>query len=101
MFALPWNTVVGAALWVQVVASAVLTERSVPVPVPASQTSCNKKTYSYVELAGFGWTPSDIRDQYGDTMGSFGGIALDQTQWIKLDDGTYTGLLWALTDRGW
>jgi hypothetical protein len=99
MFVLRWHAFAAAALWLQIVTSAALTERRAPPPI--SQASCNKKTYSYLELAGLGQNPSDIRDQYGDTMGSFGGIALDPAQWKKLADGTYTGLLWALTDRGW
>lgn len=67
-----------------------------------NQTLCNGKNYTYQELAGFGLIPSDARDYYGDTMGGFGSaIALDRSQWVKRSDGSYTGVLWAVPDRGW
>jgi hypothetical protein len=67
-----------------------------------NQTLCNGKNYTYQELAGFGLIPSDARDQFGDTIGGIGSaIALDRSQWVKLPNGSYTGVLWALPDRGW
>jgi hypothetical protein len=67
-----------------------------------SQTTCNGKTYTYEELAGYGFVPNDARDMFGDTMGGFGSaIALDRSRWRKNHDGSYSGLLYALPDRGW
>ena len=67
-----------------------------------NQTSCKGKNYTYQELAGFGLIPGNARDQFGDTIGGIGSaIALDRTQWVKLPNGSYTGVLWALPDRGW
>lgn len=67
-----------------------------------NQTTCNGKTYTYQELAGFGFVPSDSRDKFGDTAGGFGSsIYVDKSQWKKLSDGSYSGLLWGLPDRGW
>ena len=67
-----------------------------------NQTLCNGKNYTYQELAGFGFIPSAARDQFGDTIGGIGSsIALDRSQWAKQPNGSYTGVLWALPDRGW
>jgi hypothetical protein len=67
-----------------------------------NQTTCNDKTYTYQELAGYGLISGNARDEYGDTIGGIGSaIALDRSQWQKLDNGSYTGVLWALPDRGW
>ncbi|TAQ84585.1 hypothetical protein B7494_g7087 [Chlorociboria aeruginascens] len=67
-----------------------------------NQTTCNGKTYTYQELAGYGLIPGNSTDQFGDTIGGIGSaIALDRFQWRRLLNGSYTGVLWALPDRGW
>jgi hypothetical protein len=67
-----------------------------------NQTTCNGKQYTYQELAGYGLIPGNSRDEFGDTIGGIGSaIALDRSQWKKLRNGSYTGVLWALPDRGW
>jgi hypothetical protein len=67
-----------------------------------NQTTCNGKTYTYEELAGYGFVPGNARDEFGDTLGGYGSAsALDRTQWKKLGNGSYTGVLWGLPDRGW
>lgn len=64
-------------------------------------TTCNGKTYVYEELAGYGYLPSNARDKYGDTLGGLGSaIAVDKSSWKKSGK-SYTGLLYALPDRGW
>lgn len=66
-----------------------------------NQTTCNGKTYTYEALAGYGFIPSDARDKFGDTIGGIGSsIALDLKTWKKHGK-SYTGILWALPDRGW
>jgi len=66
------------------------------------QTTCNGKTYTYRNLAGYGFVPSDERDKFGDTIGGIGSsIALDKNAWRKKRSGSYTGVLWGLPDRGW
>ena len=66
-----------------------------------TQTVCNGENYTYQELAGFALIPGNARDQFGDTIGGIGSaIALDRTKWSKLPNGSYTGVLWALPDRG-
>lgn len=67
-----------------------------------NQTICNGNTYTYQELAGYGFHPGNATDSYGDTIGGIGsGIALDRKAWTKLANGSYTGVLWAQPDRGW
>jgi hypothetical protein len=67
-----------------------------------NQTTCNGKQYTYQELAGYGLIAGNARDEFGDTIGGIGSaIALDRYQWKKLRNGSYTGILWALPDRGW
>jgi len=64
-------------------------------------TTCNGQTYIYEALAGFGSIPSNARDKFGDTIGGIGSsIAIDRLSWIRLGN-VYTGLLYALPDRGW
>lgn len=67
-----------------------------------NQTACNGKTYTYQALGGYGYIPGTARDKFGDTIGGIGSaIAMDRKNWEKLDNGSYTGVLWALPDRGW
>ncbi|KAL8955267.1 MAG: hypothetical protein Q9183_006718, partial [Haloplaca sp. 2 TL-2023] len=75
-----------------------------PNPHPdtvVNQTTCNGNEYVYRQLAGCGTVPSDARDSYGDTLGGFGSsAAVDIKSWRKLKNGSYTGTLYALPDRG-
>jgi hypothetical protein len=65
-------------------------------------TSCNGKNYTYQELAGFSLILGNARDEFGDTIGGISSaIALDRSQWKKLPNGSYIGVLWELPDRGW
>lgn len=67
-----------------------------------NQTTCNGKQYTYQELAGYGSHSGNARDEFGDTIGGIGSaIALDRSQWLKVPNGSYTGVLWALPDSGW
>jgi hypothetical protein len=65
-------------------------------------TTCNGHIYVYQALAGYGFTPSDERDKFGDTAGGIGSsAAIDQRSWKVDKNGVYTGILYALPDRGW
>ena len=74
-----------------------------PAPLPiTNQTTCNGEQYTYQELAGYGFVPNDARDKFGDTLGGYGNsIAMDRKQWRKVKDGLYTGIVYAIPDRGW
>jgi hypothetical protein len=53
-------------------------------------------------LVGVARVPSDAREQFGDTLGGFGSaIAVDLNSWKKNRDGSYTGSLFMVPDRGW
>ncbi|KAI4140698.1 MAG: hypothetical protein LQ341_003739 [Variospora aurantia] len=73
-----------------------------PAAGVVNRTTCNGKQYTYQRLAGYGSIPANARDSYGDTLGGFGSaIAIDHKSWRKLKNGTYTGKLYAIPDRGW
>lgn len=66
-----------------------------------SQTTCNGQSYVYNELAGYGFVPSDAYDKFGDTSGGIGSsLAFDRSSWKRNGTG-YSGVVWALPDRGW
>lgn len=87
--------------------SALLAGTAVALSLPRHQptvntTTCNGQTYKYLSLAGYGYTPSNSRDKFGDTAGGIGSSAvIDSSTWTLNDNGSYTGLLYALPDRGW
>lgn len=67
-------------------------------------TKCKGSTYTYEELAGYGFVPSDARDKFGDTLGGMGSsIALDKKSWKRKsgDNEAYEAILYGLPDRGW
>lgn len=64
-------------------------------------TTCGGKTYVYEELAGYGKIVSNARDKAGDTLGGIGSsITIDARSWRRVGK-SYTGLLYAVPDRGW
>ncbi|OQO07717.1 hypothetical protein B0A48_07414 [Cryoendolithus antarcticus] len=93
----------GALLSPSLVTAAPSSPSSTTSSTPAvSTTTCNGQTYIYEELAGYGYLPSNARDNRGDTLGGIGSsIAFDKDSWKKLKNGSYTGTMWALPDRGW
>lgn len=81
--------------------SASYTSRAVPGSV-VNQTTCDNRQYTYQQLAGYGFVQSDFRDKYGDTIGGIGSAAaIERKSWKKNKQGSYSGTLWALPDRGW
>ncbi|KIV89280.1 hypothetical protein PV10_08858 [Exophiala mesophila] len=75
-----------------------------PRAVDAVKTTViNGQQYVYESLAGYGYTPANSRDKFGDTAAGLGSSAvLDLKTWTKdKKTGVYSGILWALPDRGW
>ncbi|KAI1177025.1 esterase-like activity of phytase-domain-containing protein [Nemania sp. FL0916] len=73
-----------------------------PRAIGVNSTSCNGVNYVYNELAGYGLVTSNVVDKFGDTLGGLGSsLHLDQGAWKKHCNGSYTGVLWSLPDRGW
>ena len=67
-----------------------------------AKTTCDTRSFTYERLAGYGFVPSDARDNFGDTLGGYGSsIAIDRNTWRKLKNGSYAASLWAVPDRGW
>ncbi|KAI0469905.1 esterase-like activity of phytase-domain-containing protein [Xylariaceae sp. FL0804] len=76
--------------------------RSASASTGVNSTTCNGKNYVYEELSGYGYVVSNAVDKFGDTLGGLGSsLHLDQGAWKKLCNGSYSGILWALPDRGW
>lgn len=72
------------------------------ITLPVNQTTCNGAQYIYNALAGYGFVPSNTTDKSGDTIGGIGSsIAVDRSSWQKTSAGSYTGIVYALPDRGW
>jgi hypothetical protein len=59
-------------------------------------------TLSFVNkgLVGVGRMPADLRDQFGETVGSGSGLAVDPGSWIRTPRG-YQGVFDMLPDRGY
>jgi len=51
-------------------------------------------------LVGVGRLPADMKDKFGETVGSGSGLAVDQKSWTKTADG-YSGTFYVLPDRGY
>jgi len=98
-----WHTLFALAASCAVLISASpvspdLPSRADPV---VNQTKCDGRTFTYQQLAGYGFVASDARDKFGDTLGGYGSaIALDKKAWKRTGDGKYAGVLYALPDRG-
>jgi hypothetical protein len=93
-------------LYTMLLVKIVLTASAAAVAVAQSsfvnKTLCGGKNCTYEALAGYGFIPNDFRDKLGDTLGGIGSaIALDLSQWKKKSDGSYSGVLYGLPDRGW
>lgn len=57
-------------------------------------------TFTNQGLVGVGRLDANTRDFAGETLGSFSGMALDLKSWRRNVDGTYSGLIYTLPDRG-
>ncbi|KZT51793.1 outer membrane autotransporter [Calocera cornea HHB12733] len=68
---------------------------------PVKRTECNGKEYVYQGLTGFGTVASNFRDKFGDTLSFGSSAAVEPKSWKLLPNGTLTGTLWMLPDRGW
>ena len=66
----------------------------------AQSVTLNGTTFVNQGVVGVGRLDSATRDFRGETLGSFSGMALDLQNWRRNADGSYTGVLWTLPDRG-
>lgn len=65
-----------------------------------AKVELNGQTFVNHGLVAIGRLDAGTRDFNNETLGSFSGMALDQASWRRLADGTYTGALFTLPDRG-
>ena len=66
----------------------------------AVSVGLNGQTFVNQGLVGVGRLPATARDFAGETLGSFSGMAMDLSSWRRRADGTYSGRIFTLPDRG-
>jgi hypothetical protein len=67
----------------------------------SSTVSLGGLTYVNKGLVGVGNFSSSMLDSRGDTLGSFSSFKIDTTTWRKNANGSYSGSLYTLPDRGY
>ena len=67
----------------------------------SSSVSLGGLTYVNKGLVGVGNFSSSTLDSRGDTLGSFSSFKIDTTSWRKNSNGSYSGTLYTLPDRGY
>jgi hypothetical protein len=68
---------------------------------PASSTVVNGHSFVNQGLVGVGRIPSNAKDKYGETIGSFSALTYDAKSWKRNADGTYAGTFYMQPDRGY
>lgn len=63
-------------------------------------TAINGHTFVNQGVVAVGRVAADARDFNGETIGSFSGMGVDRGSWKRNDDGSYSGTLFTLPDRG-
>src|SRR5688572_31985365 len=66
----------------------------------AQSTSLAEHGFINKGLVGVGRLAADLRDKFGETLGSGSGLAIDMKTWAKNADG-YSGTFFMLPDRGY
>lgn len=77
----------------------VTTPNTTTVDGPISVT-IGGNTFTNQGLVGVGRLDANTRDFAGETLGSFSGMAIDLKSWRRNADGTYSGVIYTLPDRG-
>jgi hypothetical protein len=67
----------------------------------SSTATLGSLTYVNKGLVGVGNFSSSTLDSRGDTLGSFSSFKIDTTSWRKNANGSYSGTLYTLPDRGY
>lgn len=66
-----------------------------------STVHVNGRAFVNHGLVGVGRMPSNLKDKFGETFGSFSAFAFEPGSWRRNADGTYSGTLFAQPDRGY
>jgi hypothetical protein len=70
-------------------------------PMDSSTVSFGGQSYVNKGLVGVGVFASNVVDGLGDTFGSFSSFKLDHNTWRRNANGSYSGTLFTLPDRGY
>jgi hypothetical protein len=70
-------------------------------PTVSSTVSFGGQNFVNQGLVGVGVFATNVIDGRGDTFGSFSSFKLDHTTWRKHANGSYSGTLYTLPDRGY
>jgi hypothetical protein len=68
--------------------------------IGADTVTVGAGTYVNKGLVGVGRIPADLRDKFGETLGSGSGIAVDPKSWTRTP-ASYEGTFYVLPDRGY
>ncbi|WP_309643930.1 esterase-like activity of phytase family protein [Phenylobacterium sp.] len=80
--------------------STVYTTPNLTTATGAQSVSLGGQTFTNQGLVGVGRLAATTRDFAGETLGSFSGMAMDLGSWRRRADGTYSGKMFTLPDRG-
>jgi hypothetical protein len=61
----------------------------------------NNQTFVNQGLVGVGRMPSDLKDKFGETFGSFSAFTFQPGSWQRNANGSYSGTLFTQPDRGY
>src|SRR5258707_7572965 len=90
----------GFAPTIRTIALAALLSAAVPLAQAADTVTVGGQALVNTGLVGVGRLPSDLRDKFGETVGSGSGLAADPKTWTRTSDG-YHGVFYLLPDRGY
>lgn len=76
------------------------TRPNITTAAGATSVTLSGKTFVNQGLVGVGRVSADTRDFAGETFGSFSGMSLDLASWRRNANGTYSGTMFTLPDRG-
>lgn len=93
-------TASAAALTTALAAPTVISTPNISTTAGAVNVSFGGQTFINKGLVGAGRVSANLRDFNGDTLGSFSGMSFVASTWRRLADGSYSGSLYTLPDRG-
>jgi hypothetical protein len=68
---------------------------------PVTTVTLSRQIFVNHGLVGVGRMPSNLKDKFGETFGSFSAFAFQPGSWQRHADGSYSGTLFAQPDRGY
>jgi len=71
------------------------------VAQPVATVTVNNQTFVNQGLVGVGRMPSDLKDKFGETFGSFSAFTFQPGSWQRNANGSYSGTLFTQPDRGY